>query len=570
MRKVTVKRVSEIVKYEQLVSTDFFDEDFYKHRDNMKLVSKVFESLSLQDQLSVSALFVREVRNKNELYSESKAVHWLLKPKNVGKLVRSALLEIQNFQMENVLNLLVIVEQSNSEHAVPAVIKRVRSLVLDLKDREDLELLFKSMSVIRGLPSCKWTSIEQIMGLKDLRTLEKVTRKFRSTAQEVVLFTLFKELDFEELSHEEVKLLENIIQNVQDVDPALYLKLTLNLLSHFLLDFATKNVKGKSLNRLIKEEQMTKEQLKDEVPTLDLLEQLSSKEYDPDVFSSEQLMETLSTFPSLTSYSNLSFYNLFPQLGERISHIASLNLKRNYSNRGTMDQLFDVTRIPNSMVDTNAELLMEVFSEHLVNYAEAHEQLMSMVEDKSLLMRPGDISNSLRNFKEEVNMETRSIRTPVLELVSSERYTDLLKLSMFFESCLYYSFPICFYCSQYKMMNPEDQLMDSFFDFSVDLLIYILRMGKVIINKINEFDLEEQKTFVEERHGTDLVKLQNKVSRLEKYDKNNRMVMTMISKSLRSKQRYLFELGKDPRTKELLDRMNQLQTLINKSKMINN
>lgn len=559
LRKVTKFQFSKLVS--PRVSS-FFQKDFKKHKNNTKLVSQHFESLSLSEKLSVIALFSQGVRNGKDKYSSSRAVDWLLHPKNLEALTAQCAANIESLDLQSVHDLMVLVDFHEREDLVPEILARLRGLSRSVGQVSDLSKLFACIQLAKSLPSCRWASVHQILELSHLKELEKSTRRFRTPAQEVVLFNFFKELDFEELSFEELHLLESIIQNVQDVDPALYLKLTMSLLSHFLLDFASKQVEGRPLQKLMRQRQISKEQLKSEVPAVEYLEQLGSKEYDPDLFSSEQLLETLTVFPSLASTVNVSFYSLFPQLGDRISRIASLNLKRNFGNRAAVEQIFEVTRIPQSLQEANAQLLMHSFSESLVNYAELHEQLISTVADKSLLAQSGDISESLRSFRAEVDFETRTITTPVLELVSGDRYTDLLKLSMFFEACFFYAFPICFYCSQYKMINPRDSLLDSFFQFSADLLLYICRMGKVIIRKIREFDLQQSLAFVEKKFAGDPQRLETEVARLRKFDRHNALILQMIANSLRSKRSYLIELGKDGRSLELIDKIQQLEELL--------
>ena len=248
---------------------------------------------------------------------------------------------------------------------------------------------------------------------------------------------------------------------------------------------------------------------------------MGEKDYDADVFTSDQLLASSEQLPALTQTSYLSFFELFPQLGERISHIANLNLKKNFQNRIVVDQIYEVTKLPAGLVQENAQMLKKVFSQSLINSAQIHEDLSNLIQDQNLLNRPNEISESLKKFKKEMDLESKNIKTPIIDFILNERYSDMLKLSIFFESCFFYSFSICFYSSQYKQINPNDNQMDSFFDFSIDLLIYVCRLGRALIRKINEFDNEKNIDNIHLTFGNDQKNLKKEIKKLEKYKENN-------------------------------------------------
>ena len=558
-----IQNMSELTSKEHSSILKFFDDDFQEHKNNMLVVSQKFDSLSLKEKLLVKAHLIEGLNEGRELYRNSKAVKWLLNSKNISELVSESLVNIEMFEIKEISELMTLIELENEDDGVPLVIDHIRFLSQKLNASQDLDFLFKALSTIQNLQSFKWNTIEKILPLNELKILEKTSRAFRNPTQEVLLFTCLKELNLEELSSLEVKLLNNIIENIQVVDPALYLKLTLNLLSHFLIDFSRLKHNGKSVQALIAHQEITLSELKSRIPALELLEQISEREYDPNLFSSDQLISILPVIPALTSISNVFFYNLFPLLGERISLLACINFKKNCGNRNVIDQLFHITKIPQSLSRDHAQILLRGFSNNLMNYAVMYQEMGQKVQDPKLIPRSEEIFESFQSFQKKIKFEFRPNKIPILDLISSQRYSDVLKLSMFFESCFFFVFPIYFYCLEYQRSNPKDQIIDPFMDFSFDLLMLCCQIGFNLIHMIKEFDYDKSLDDLNEEYEDDKVKLNKMLIKLEHQKENNKMVYKMISGNLKSKRQYFLALMKSESSKPLMKKIRKLDEMIN-------
>lgn len=538
----------------------FFDKNFEKNKNNMKEVVSKFQTLNLQEKLHLKSHFISELENEKQIYQNSKAINWLLKENNVSKLITDAFQECENLELKQLSEIMNISRQNPNDFVVKRVITKMKELLPFVRDHEDLEWVLKTVHSVKSAPSSKWTTSESIFDFREIEDLEKSTRSQRTPNQNVEMFTLIKEFDLSTLSDLEIGLLHQIIENIQGVDPGLYLKLTLDLLSHFLFEFSSKRINGEKINHLL--DSVSLSDLKKEIPTLELVEKLAESNYNPQRFCSTKLMETVSLFKPLTSLACLSFYDLFPKLADQIASIGKANIKKNLPKRSVTDQIYKIPTLQKIPDLANMELMMTNFTDHVRQHLEVQRKFEDVFEKEQIPIFRGDISENLLKFKDDIDLDTKTFRTPVTRLVEDRQYSDLLKLALFFESCFHYSFPIFYYFSQYFEGDPSNQIFQSFYDFSLDLLIYLCKMGRALVKKINEFDLNEHISQIEHTFQENPVQMEKEILRVLKYEENNQEVLNLILKTLNSKLRHVHQINKNLQIQILIDNMQKLKNLI--------
>ena len=87
-------------------------------------------------------------------------------------------------------------------------------------------------------------------------------------------------------------------------------------------------------------------------------------------------------------------------------------------------------------------------------------------------------------------------------------------------------------------------------------------MGRALVKKINEFDIDKNTEFVKKKFSHDPVQLKKELLYLEKYQENNRNVLAMIKETFRSKSKYLAKMNKDEEFHLLVDNMQKLKDLV--------
>ena len=560
LRRPNFLRFSQSLQMPPSTHYDFFINDFEKHKNNMKIVSSLFDSLSIQEKLHWKSYFISEISEGKAVYKNSKAICWLLNERNVKNLLEDGLKEIQDLNLKELSDLMTISSAHPNSKTVQTIISKMNELLPFVTNSEDLQWVISTIKSARALPSFRWNATEKIVDFQSLRILEEATRDHRSQNQTVELFGLIKEFDLSQLSELEVDMLHSIIDNIQDVDPALYLKLTLDLLSHFLFELSSKKIENRPIAQCMHE--LSLEELKKNIPTLEVFEKLSNSNYDPQQFNSKQLLETLPLFHPLTSLASLSFYDLFPGLAEKISQIGSVNIEKNFNDRRVIDQLFKMPQIQRNPLEKNTKFLISNFSNHLVNFFETQKEYHDVFIDKEVPLYRGEIAQNLKRFKNDFSTETKTFKTPVSTLIFENKYSDLLKLAFFFESCFHYSFPVYFYCSHCKSIDHEDPLFNSFYNFSLELLIYLCKMGRALVKKIKEFDLEKNLILVEREFRNDPQQLKTKILELGHFQENNQMVLKMILDTINSKAKYLKKIPNDLNTRKLNENLMKLKDLI--------
>ena len=561
LKRSSFRRFSNLKSVCELSMMDFFEHNFEEHRNNMKSVVFKFESLSLPEKLHLKSHIISELRQGKPFYQNSRAINWLLREKNVSKIIQDALRESESLELKQLSEIMIISQGSPRDEVVNRVISRMRELVPFVQNAEDLSWLIKTIQSVKSTPTRKWNATERLLDLQELIGIEHSTRLDRTPNQQVELFVLIKEFDLSTLSELEVEMLQSIIENIQDVDPALYLKLTLDLLSHFLFEFSAKRVDGKPIAQLMSS--LSLEDLKKQVPTLELFERLTESQYDPCAFCSSKLIETVPLFRPLTSLASLSFYELFPRLAERVASIGNSNLQKNFQNRSVIEQLFKIPVIEAKSENAGSELMLGQLSNLVTDVAQIQEDLRDILEQEGIPGCGEEFTEHMIRFKNDIDMETKTFRTSVTRMISEQQYPNLLKLALFFETCFHYCCPVYFYCSHYRHLDPGNPLFASFADFSLDLLVYLCKMGRALVKKIREFDLEENISIARFKFENDEKRLQEEISQLYRFHEENQEVLHLIQKTVVSKLSYFRQMDASVRSRVLIDNMQKLKDLLN-------
>lgn len=550
----------------QIPFTTFFDDDnFGPNKDNMHAAVAVLETLDLPQRLHLTAHLASELTRGKPVYRDSKAVKWLLSDHSVSGLVLEALRECESLEMKQLSEIMFLCQHRQDDAAVRRVTARMRQLIPFVQGPADLEWVIRTIRSVQATPCRKWTAVERIVELQELTLLEHATRASRNANQHVEIFSLIKDFDLSTLSQVEVDIVHRVIEQIQSVDPALYLKLTLDLVSHFLFECSAKRIDDKPVQQVLGVVPL--ERLKREIPTLELFERLSSAQYDPSRFTADQLARTTPLWRPLTSLACVSFYDLFPGLAENLALISDLNLHRNLARDDVLEQVFNSPRVRRAGESSHAELVVLQMSRQLVRVMRGEpgpspDSDSGYASDRPLVPCQQSICESLIRFKNDVDMRTKTFRTSVGQLLVQGEYSSLLELTVFFESCFRYSFPLFYYCAQNHRAAPENALFESFGGFSLELLVYLCKMGRALVKKVREFDLSQSVLFIETRFADDPEKLHEMLLQVAHFDRQNRVVLGMVQDTLGPKLRHMREIDHDCQTRMLLENMQKLWDLL--------
>lgn len=291
-----------------------FEKYFEEHKNNMKKVVSDFERLNLHDKFHLKCHFIQGLEKKVQIYQDSKAVDWLLNNKNISSIIADVFCKDAHIQLKQLSEIMILTKNNPDDVITRKVIGKMKELLPLVNDRENLDWVLKTVDSVKSVPSSRWSSVDSIFELEEIELLEKSTRSERTANQNVRMFSLIKEFDLSTLSQLEIDLLNLIMENIQNVDPALYLKLVYDLVSHFLFELSSKKIGGQKIYRVLDSASLA--ELKKEIPTLELFEKLIELNYNPKNFSPKKLMKMISLSKPLTSPAFLSFYELFPKLAD--------------------------------------------------------------------------------------------------------------------------------------------------------------------------------------------------------------------------------------------------------------
>jgi hypothetical protein len=240
---------------------------------------------------------------------------------------KEALEDISVLNLKELADLMVITKMQVCPTTVRQVVTQMSKSLASVQDKENLQSMLRIIKMARTIPTFEWNAVEQLFKRNELVNVEKFTRKRRTVNQTVELFLLLKEFDFSELSNLEMDLLNQIIENIQEVEPVRFLKLAQVLFSHFLFELTENKINDTPMIVLL--EKISLDEIKNKIPTFDILERLACSDYDPLKFHSQKLLKTVPLFRSLTSQGNLPFFKILPEFASKIVSIAIFNLEKN-------------------------------------------------------------------------------------------------------------------------------------------------------------------------------------------------------------------------------------------------
>lgn len=537
---------------------EFFDQDFEENKDNMLTVAKKFDSLNIKEKLLVKSHFIKGLLAGKRTYLDSRALKWLLSDKNIASLINRSLDRPEDLEIKQLSDIMIISGNLENEHNIQKIIKRLKELLPMVQDSHDLHMTLQVVFRIMSLPSHRWSTAEKILCYHELTNLEKITRKYRTVQQEVMLFNLLKEFDLAQITEVEHQLLANLIPDVAKVKPSLFLKLLHNLMSHALFELNAKGIHC----QMDGASQYEKEELLHLVPSLEYLDQIAHTDYFPEIFSSIELKETLPHLNALRAFEHTLLMEAFPAIGEHLSRITSAKINKNFSDRRVINWLFKMTQNENNLRIEYTQFFFDRFANTLANYASVNLELREVFLRFGINVFRAEISRKIFQFTNDFSISLSFFRKIANSFATNPKNSDTRKLGMFIESCFFFVFPICFYCFKFKQCNPKTPVVEEFFHLSVDFLLYICNISRSTIRKIKEFDQAQKVEQVKRQFGENPERMQQHLIRLGQIQESNQLVLRLIREALVFSQMYYQDLDLDPKTLVLKRNVRSLLSLL--------
>ena len=531
-----------------LLNTSFFeifDHNFEQNKDNLKTVCRNIESLSLPEKLRVHSHLVRT--QHLPLLKNSRAVQWLLKPVNISSFLKLCRDSLNKMKLQDLSQLMVINSKFESQATVKGIIARLRELLPTVRSETELEDALNTISQIKGLPSCRWSSVEAILTRPELLSLVKTSESFRSPTQHVQLFNLIKEFDLSRFDETEQLMVSSIIDSLEHVKPADYLKLLHGLCSHTLF-FISKGGNGVSMpldNLLFESKHTYSSSL-----SLRLLHEICQKTYNPEVFSAQDLKQSGRVTDSFKAFNNTVIPDLFPEINAVLLRISAENVNRNFSDRRVIPRVFNLARDPAGVSKQIASSLFERFANTLANYACLNLHLVSVFRNTDITIHRVDVSYSLLGVCREFRTSISFFNRVALSFVESE-VSDLRKVGLFVESSVALVFPVFFYCYKFRVSGKPNLVVDSFFYSSADFLLYVCNIARSLIQKLR---------FQEK--GLVVMKSTSKLALTRGKTEDFASIVKLINESLLMHSGFFDELGNEQRALVLKKNLKSLAKLI--------
>ena len=339
-------------------------------------------------------------------------------------------------------------------------------------------------------------------------------------------------------------MVSSIIDSLEHVKPADYLKLLHGLCSHTLF-FISKGGNGVSMpldNLLFESKHTYSSSL-----SLRLLHEICQKTYNPEVFSAQDLKQSGRVTDSFKAFNNTVIPDLFPEINAVLLRISAENVNRNFSDRRVIPRVFNLARDP---AGVSKQIASSLFANTLANYACLNLHLVSLFRNTDITIQQLDVSYSLLGVCREFRTSISFFNRVALSFVESE-VSDLRKVGLFVESSVALVFPVFFYCYKFRASGKPNLVVDSFYHSSADFLLYVCNIARSLIQKLRL----QEKGLVVMKSTSELA-----LTRGETEDFYN--IVKLINESLLMHSGFFDELGNEQRALVLKKNLKSLAKLI--------